>query len=261
MSVVSEKYDELSLYFGEDYVINQKIRIRQPTIGDIIQYGENRYFSMVSTLCSIPSDMKSFLWDHAIDWEQISDFDYFCIISKNFSQKETSIVFGDLDFSSLQRYVDPENGETILANIESRVRIDRLIYQRMIDYVRFMNNIVPKVEHAQNEHTKKFLIELDRQDKERLKKTKSESMLKPLISAMLNSPGFKYKKNELREVGLVEFMDSVRRIQVIMSANALMNGMYSGMIDTKKIDKESLNFMRDIERSTQREGAGIKIHK
>lgn len=48
--------DELQLYFGDDYVINDKIRIHQPLIGELIDYGEQQYFSMVHTLTAIPSD-------------------------------------------------------------------------------------------------------------------------------------------------------------------------------------------------------------
>lgn len=261
MSVIFDEYDELSLYFGDDYKINEKIIIHQPTIGEIIEYGEQKYFSMVSTLCSIPSDLKSFLWDNGIDWEKISDFDYFCLICTGFKKSETNILFGDIDFSGMKKYVDKTNDEIVLADIPNKVRIDRLIYQKMIDYIRYMHNIVPKVEHAQNEHTKKFLIDLDRQDKARLKESKPKSVLKPLISSMLNIPGFKYKKSELREVGIVEFMDSVQRVQIIMSTNALMNGVYSGMVDTKKINKEEFNFMREIKRETQRKGVGIEVNK
>lgn len=37
-------YDELALFFGQDYVINDKIRLHQPTIGEIVEYGERAYF-------------------------------------------------------------------------------------------------------------------------------------------------------------------------------------------------------------------------
>jgi len=41
-------------------------------------------------------------------------------------------------------------------------------------------------------------------------------------------------------------MDSVQRLQIYESSTALMKGMYSGFLDTSKINKEELNFMRDI---------------
>ena len=48
--------DPLKLYFGEPYVVNKYITIFQPTIGDIIEYGEREYYSMIQTLTAIPSD-------------------------------------------------------------------------------------------------------------------------------------------------------------------------------------------------------------
>ena len=48
--------DELKLYFGDDYIINDNIVITQPTIDGVVTYGEAQYFSMVHTLTAIPSD-------------------------------------------------------------------------------------------------------------------------------------------------------------------------------------------------------------
>jgi hypothetical protein len=48
--------DALFLYFGDDYVINEKIKLMQPTIGQVVDYGEASYFSMIHTLTAIPSD-------------------------------------------------------------------------------------------------------------------------------------------------------------------------------------------------------------
>lgn len=48
--------DQLQLYFGDPYVINNHITIFQPTVGQIADYGEQKYYSMVHTLTAIPSD-------------------------------------------------------------------------------------------------------------------------------------------------------------------------------------------------------------
>ena len=67
--------DSLFLYFGDDYVINDRIKLMQPTVGQIVDYGEQSYFSMVHTLTAIPSDMKSMLWDQMeLDWTKVEDF-------------------------------------------------------------------------------------------------------------------------------------------------------------------------------------------
>ena len=44
------------------------------------------------------------------------------------------------------------------------------------------------------------------------------------------------------------FMDSISRIQIIRTTTALLQGCYSGMIDMKKINKNELNFMREIKK-------------
>ena len=68
---------------------------------------------------------------------------------------------------------------------------------------------------------------------------------------MVNHPGFKYKKNELIDVGIVEFMDSVQRLQLYENVTALMSGVYSGMLDTSKINlSKELNWLRDLSESS-----------
>ena len=54
------------------------------------------------------------------------------------------------------------------------------------------------------------------------------------------------KQVEMFYKELVGFIDSVQRLQVYESTTALLRGMYSGFMDTSKIDKEQFNFMREI---------------
>lgn len=41
------------------------------------------------------------------------------------------------------------------------------------------------------------------------------------------------------------FYDSIKRVQKIQGARALMAGIYAGTIDQKKIDTDELNWMGD----------------
>ena len=61
---------------------------------------------------------------------------------------------------------------------------------------------------------------------------------------MMRYPGFKYKKDELKQCGYYEFMDTVMGSQIYVSSTALLKGAYSGMIDTSKINKKEFNWMR-----------------
>ena len=241
------EYDELQMYFGEPFYINDKIVIYIPTIGDVVEFGERKYYSVVHTLTCIPSDMKSQLDDFGINYMDISDFELFMMLSRGLTQESTKLILGDLDLSKFEPYINKDNNEPVLYDKENDIVIDKLIYAKMVDYIRKVHNIKPKIEKAANETTRKILIQLDRDKIKKAQKEPYKSQLKILISAMMRYPGFKYKKNELKECGLYEFMDTVQGAQIYVSSTALLQGSYSGMIDTSKIDKKEFNWMRDLD--------------
>jgi len=45
---------------------------------------------------------------------------------------------------------------------------------------------------------------------------------------------------------MFQFMDAVQRARLIDSTNHLLNGVYAGTIDSKKIKNEKFNWMREI---------------
>lgn len=239
--------DELQMYFGEPFHINDKITIYIPTIGDIVEFGERQYYGMIHTLTCIPSDMKSQLFDMGIDYETLSDFELFVMLTRNLTPENTKLVLGDLDLSKFGLYTNKDNNELVLYDTNLDIAIDKLIYMKIVEYIRKVHNIKPKIEKAANKTTKKILIQLDR---DRIKKAQTEeykSYLKTLISAMMRYPGFKYKSNELKQCGLYEFMDTVQGAQIYISSTALLKGSYSGMIDTSKINKKEFNWMRSLD--------------
>lgn len=239
------QYDELKMYFGEPYWVTDKICIKQPTIGEICEWGEKEYYSMIHTLTCIPSDMKSQLEDMGTNYMNISDFELFMMLSRTLTPKQTGIILGDLDLSKFILCKSIENDELCMYCKDNGIVIDNLIYLKIADYLRKLHNIKSKVEKAYNETTRKILIQIDRERIEKAKNKPYKSQLKELISAMMRYPGFKYKKNELKECGLYEFMDAVQGAQVYVSTTSLLSGMYSGMIDTSKINKKELNWMRN----------------
>ena len=237
--------DELQLYIGDDYVINDKIRVLQPTIRQIAEFGEKEFFSVVHTVTAIPSDMKSQLFDVGIDWMEIQDFDLFCMLSQTLTPDKTKLLFGDLDFTKLKPYNHPHiEGEIILADKETGVLIDKLIYVRIVSYLCKAFNITPKVEKAANKITKQILIEEDRKKIELNKNKPFKSFLLPLISAVKVRQG--YTKDYVLNMGYFEFMDDVARLQIIHNADHLLSGVYASTIDMKKLNKAELNWMKEL---------------
>ena len=252
--------DRLRLYFGEPFSIKipsinpnipyKDLIIYQPTIGDIIDFGEKKLYSAVNIFVANSTMYRLQLWELGLDWNELSDFEVFSMLMTSLTIEDTKLLFGDVDFSKFKpmekRMPDSEEAELVMYNAEQDIEINEEVHGILCHYIRTMFNIFPKREFAKGKATKKALIWEDRQKLKVEKDITHSSTLLPMISACLNHPGFKYKKNELREVGIVEFMDSVQRLQIYESTPALLRGMYSGFMDTSKIDKEQFNFMREI---------------
>ena len=236
--------DPLKLYFGDPYVVNQYITIYQPTIGDIIAYGEREYYSMIQTITAIPSEMKSSLWDSGLDWTQVEDFQLFIMISQSLSQKQTEIILGDIDLQRMKPVENLQNGEIILRDSVTGAIIDELAYKTMSAYLCKLHNLTKKVEKAGNKYTKQVLIDEDRQKKEYAATQPYKSFLMPLVSAIKVRQA--YTRDYIRNMGLYEFFDDVNRSQIIVNTDSLLSGAYSGMMDTSKVKKSAFNWMREI---------------
>lgn len=249
-------FDELQMYYGMDYEIvdagGNKIIIKSPTIGQIIEFGEKRVYASIMPFVGNPTSYRLQLWDMGIDWNKISDYELFVMLVQTLEKENTCLLFGDLDFKTLKPYMDTSNNnEIVLLNDDKSLMIDEETYIHMREYIRLLFDQNPKVEKAKGRATKEAIIDEERMNlinEQKLNRNKKDkSIYLPLISALVNHPGFKYKKNELKEVGLMEFMDSVKRLQVYESTRALMSGMYSGFCDTSKMNlNKELNWLRDL---------------
>lgn len=245
------EFDELQMYYGMDYKINDQITIKQPNIGEIIEFGEKKVYASIMPFVGNPTSYRLQLWDMGVDWNKISDFELFMMLVQGLKKEDTSLIFGDLDFSQLKPYTNTNDNSLVLANETLTFIIDEYTYMHIREYIRMLFQQYPKVEKAKGKSTKLSIIDEERMkifNDQKNNKNSNRSMYLPLISALVNHPGFKYKKNELKECGIYEFMDSVKRLQLYESTRALMSGMYSGMLDTSKMDlSKELNWLRDLQ--------------
>ena len=257
------KFDLLKMYFREDYVTKLGITIRQPTIGKILQLGESKVYGELSPFVYTPTQFRLQLWDMGIDWNKLTEFNLFRYLVQGMSDDSASFCFPDFSFKGFvpMEMKPPKSEETednedenteepkpipILYNPEKQMIIKEEDYLEMSEYLREMFLISPKTEKAKGRATKEAIIWEDRENAMKMANQPQRSNLLPLISACVNHPGFKYKLQELREVGIYEFMDSVQRLQVYENTRAMLTGSMSGFADMSKVPKEQFNFMRDM---------------
>lgn len=264
--------DLLKIFFGDPYPVSENIVIHQPSIQEIMDYGENEFFGMLYCFIGNTTYRKLSLWQNGIDWNRISDFELFCNLVHLLPQEKTQILFGDIDFEKFELYkievelpeIPPDKKLTrsekrqrlfdefdlrhVFVNDEQQVVITVDVYKIIARVLREMVQMFPKSEYTVGKTSKELLIqeELEKNAKAEREGTKDSSILQPLVSFCVNHPGFKYKKSELRDVQINEFMDSVKRLQIYESTHALYGGMYSGFCDTSKIPRSEFDFMRPI---------------
>ena len=250
---INDNFDALKIYGGDSYRLNDRLSIRQPTLNEIKLYGENRYFSMIHTLCAVGADLKWQLHDIGIDYTKISDFElFYSILSVKYTKDDTRILFGDsLDFSQMKMTFHKELQEDVMMQNfadGSYIQIDKYLYASIVGVLRQMHRLKRNDELPGNEMTRQILIDDARDEYEANKDRAVRSCLLPLISTMVNSEGFKRDDTTVFQMKIRAFMDSVARISKIKNAELLLQSGYSGFgVNLAKIDKDVLNYMGELD--------------
>ena len=173
-------------------------------------------------------------------------------LNANILEKEIyplKILFKNIDITDFKLYKEKETEDSeeklCLYSPQYDIKLYEEDYMQIAEYIREMLNVHPKVEKAKGKTAKRWMIDEDKMNALH-RDEKNISTLLPLVSACVNHPGFKYKLQELREVGIYQFMDAVQRLQIYESSRALLQGSYSGFCDTSKVPQDNFNFMRNI---------------
>ena len=245
-------FDKLKMYFGEDYTING-ITISIPTIGDILDIGEKRFFKSLSPFLSNSTSIRVLLYDvFKKDWNKTKDIEVFFILSNIVKDQEPlKLLFKNINFDDFlivdaKKNLSDSSTTTSLYSRSQDILIYEDQYMEIAEYIRTMMNIHPKVEKAKGKTTKQWILQEDRMKEKQNQDKENDSTLLPLISACVNHPGFKYKLEELKQVNICQFMDSVQRIQKYEQGTAALHGIYGGMVSAKDVPEDLINFMGDI---------------
>lgn len=271
--------DELKIYRGSDIPITDKIVVIQPTLDQIIEFGEKKYFQTVHCLTGVGADFKWQLWDYFnTDYTEIDDFELFKKIIwkslssqkyihkeltenrekyaeqlKNISEEKLeemlinplSLILKDIDLADFEEYQSDKCPETILYDKEHDITIDRFVYAKIVDAVRKIHGLKRNNQLPANEITKMFLIDEARDEAMMAAQKPYKSVLQPLISALAAKTG-QLGNDNLWNIKIYMFFDSIKRINKIQDATLLLQGAYSGFASLKGIDKDRLDWTGEI---------------
>ena len=97
------KFDKTQMYYRQPFKVNDRITIYQPSVGDIIEFGENDFYNKVlNPFVTNPTSYRVMLWDNGTDWNKLSEFELFTMLYKNAGS--TELLFHDFSFTGYDPY-------------------------------------------------------------------------------------------------------------------------------------------------------------
>lgn len=239
------------MFFGDPYVIDVPsaqgaLTVCQPSFDDIIKIGYKRFLTSLNIFVTNTTSYRLILWDMGLDWNELSDFQLFIMLYKSVDPEISKLLLNGVDISEFELYEKEADGAKSMILYNEKIEIDETVYFHLSQYLRAAFSMQPEEKITKDSIMKKWFIEKDRrqQDIDEKKKEVPRFSILSLISACINHPGFKYNLQELRNITMCQFYDSVHRLQIYENSTAVLKGMYSGFVDSKKLKPEDYNFMK-----------------
>lgn len=228
-----------------EYKVNDKISVHVPTVDEIFDFGDQKYYSTVQTLVATPFDLMVELDDIGIDYESITDYQLFVLMMESIAinEDDTTIFFGNLNLKNFQEAVNPKNGEKVLWDKNNDIVIDQMIALEICNAIRKIHFWEAPVGRAGNAEAKRYLIERKRKTKQRLAKKPYKSFLESMIISLVNTEEFPYNYETVMGLSVYELNASWRQIQKKKHWDQTMNGVYFGTVDKDKIDWEKISWL------------------
>jgi hypothetical protein len=231
-----------SKLFSRQWPINDRISVQIPTVGEILE-NEDQYYAMVTMVTAMPIDLMVQLDDVGIDFTTINEWELFLLLFPNLQRYDTSLLFGDLDLRPFHTAINDQNGNVILVDPQTGIRIDRALHGEIADALRTIHHLKKDTRKPGNDAAKSYMIERARKKQQRKKKNRQDSQLEGLIVAMVNAAEYHYGFAGTQELTIYQFNESVRQVIKKTDYDNRMHGVYAGTVSVKDLKQEDLNWL------------------
>lgn len=232
----------LNLLYQTEYPVTESLKVVIPTVGQVLD-NEDEYYSMVTAFTAMPIDLMVQLEDLNLDFETMTDYELFILLSNSLRMQDTSLILKDISLSTFQLDINEETQELFLRDTQSDVIIDRAAYYQISAVLRKIHNIKKNTRKPGNQEAKEYMLKRAREKQKRALKRKTDSQTEALIVAMVNSPEYKYDYDSTRKLTIYQFNKSVNQIVKRVDYNNKMFGVYTGNIDPKNLSRDDLNWL------------------
>ncbi len=231
----------LNLLYKDSYAINDDISIRIPTVKEVLE-AEDNYYGLVYTLTAMPIDRMVQLDDLGIDFTQISAYELFLLFFQAIREFDTSLIFGSLDLKKFELASGEDESSLVLVDAENDIVIDQRVYMQIAAALRKIHHLEKNRRKPANKEAKDFMLQVER-DKLKRQKRSNFSHLESLIIALVNTEQFCYRYDNVLDLTIYQFNESVRQVVRKVDYEHKMAGVYAGTISAKDLSQEDLNWL------------------
>ena len=221
------------------YTLANGLELKNYTIGEMMDVGENRYYTLLQYLICTASELMIELYDAGFDFRKIDDFDLFIgNITKNgkVNNELLSFFIKDADFS----LISDENNTYLKSNVNDTF-IDKDIHYEMANVLRISNGLSinkDKLYNPADESTFEFIIEMLKEKRDiknnMIKQGKIDlnknSIFYSILPAVVNHGNNGISYFNYRELKLFELLESFEQHNNMLNYKLVMQGVYYGNV-------------------------------
>lgn len=262
---------------GKDFQISKSLIVKHPTVQEIFDldkenngfFSEDLYYSYVSIFICDPYSYMVYLDDKKIDYESVSSFDLFIMLYKdmvekyendygcNFNGREFDAQFMDNPYFKAFKFflnkdyfmlAKDENGQMVIGDPGTNtVMVDKDRFLLISEFIKKINGIqeIDKI-IPDDDFAKQILIEDERASiKKKARQSTEEkevNRLGNLLSCVTwgsNGGINPFNRNNLH---IYDLIDGVNRNDKIFNYDHTITGIYSGCIDSDKINMQKISW-------------------
>ena len=240
---------QTSLLRSSQIPITDLVSVQNSTVGSILDIGENVYYQHALSLTSTPYDVQASLHMQGIDYETINDYDLFCrgligLLDVGDNGQLTLSDSGKLILSiETPLYFAKFKDGVVLSDRLGNVVIDELVAFEISEAIRKLHFWKRNERKPGNKEAKEYILQKELRRYKRAMRKPPELVLEPEVVALVNNANFPYDYESVMGLNIYSFNQSVRQIMHTRNVDFYMQGIYSGCIDSSKIDQKSLNII------------------
>ncbi len=235
---------ELELLSGKDFVTSNGLTFKHPKLSDLQKYETNIIYGFTNLFCLEPQDLMAELWKQGIDFEFLTPFDLFIMLYYS-NQEQYNLLFKDFAGIAQLGAYEQDGVKMMVAGDEDFNPIgyiDETVYKELSKFYKtitcFENK--EKMKFA-GQKTKEAILDLEVENMED-NKEEGKDQLAILLSAIVWGNTSGYNWTNIWDLYFYQFNTGIKQLDKIKYTSSLLNGVYAGNVDTKKINRKELDW-------------------